>query len=71
METLHITEHSKAGWSSYATEFGFVPDPMILRTGEVFLNGARGVAPLERGDFVIWDSIRENLGGLLDFSTCW
>jgi hypothetical protein len=67
METLHITEHSKAGWSSYATEFGLVPDPMILRTGEVFLNGARGVVPLERGDFVIWDSIRENLGGLLDF----
>jgi len=67
MEPLHVTEHSKAGWSSYATEFGFVPDPMILRTGEVFLNGARGAVPLERGDFVVWDSIRENLGGLLDF----
>jgi hypothetical protein len=40
---------------------------MILRTGEVFLNGARGAVPLERGDFVVWDSIKENLGGLLDF----
>lgn len=67
METLRVMEHSKAGWSSYATEFGFVPDPMILRTGEVFLNGARGAVPLERGDFVVWDSIKENLGGLLDF----
>jgi hypothetical protein len=40
MQALRIDDHSLAGWSSYAQKFGFVPDPMILRAGEIFLNGA-------------------------------
>jgi hypothetical protein len=67
MQALRITEHSKAGWSTYAQEIGFVPDPMILRTGEIFLNGAKGVGRLERRDFDVWRAVKENVGGLLDF----
>lgn len=67
MQPLMITTHSLAGWSPYAEQFGFVPDPMILRTGEVFLNGASGSGALERSDFDVWRALLENLGGLLDF----
>lgn len=67
METLYIDHHSLAGWASYANKFGFVPDPMILRTGEVFLNGASGASKMERTDFNIWNALQENMGALLDF----
>ena len=67
MQTLHIATHSLAGWSAYGAQIGFVPDPMILRTGEVFLNGARGTHALQRADFNVWRALRENIGGLLDF----
>jgi hypothetical protein len=67
MQTLHVTNHSLAGWSAYGQQVGFVPDPMILRTGEVFLNGASGINALERSDFDVWRALRGNLGGLLDF----
>jgi hypothetical protein len=67
METLRIATHSLAGWSTYGEEIGFVPDPMILRTGEVFLNGASGTHALERRDFDVWDALQQNIGGLLDF----
>ena len=48
-------------------QIGFVPDPMILRTGRVFLNGARGTHVLERSDFDVWEALQQNIGGLLDF----
>jgi len=67
MQPLSITNHSLAGWSSYAAQIGFVPDPMILRTGEVFLNGANGTRALERSDFDVWKALAENIGGLIDF----
>src|SRR5712675_120634 len=67
MEVLRIKEHSIAGWQPYAQHFGFVPDPMILRTGEVYLNGLSGISALERSDFDVWQALRENIGGLLDF----
>ena len=61
MQALRITEHSKAGWSTYAQEIGFVPDPMILRTGEVFLNGAQGVGRLKRRDFDVSVSVEAGI----------
>ena len=67
MQALEITDHSMAGWSGYAQQFGFVPDPMILRTGEIFLNGARGTGLLERHDLDVWKALQQNIGGLLDF----
>jgi hypothetical protein len=67
MEVLQIKEHSIAGWLPYAQQIGFVPDPMILRTGEIFLNGQSGIKALERSDFDVGQALRENIGGLLDF----
>ena len=67
MQALRIEDHSLAGWSSYAQKFGFVPDPMILRTGEVFLNGASGSKALERADTRVWHALQENIGGLIEF----
>jgi hypothetical protein len=67
MAPLVINDHSLAGWSAYDDQFGFVPDPMILRTGEVFLNGASGIKALERSDFDVWRALKENLGGLMDY----
>jgi hypothetical protein len=67
METLRITTHSIEGWAPYTAKFGFVPDPMMLRTGEIFLNGAEGAKPLGHSDFAVWSAIEQNIGGLLDF----
>lgn len=67
MQTLRVDDHSLAGWSAFAERVGFVPDPMILRTGEIFLNGLSGSNALERKDFDVWNALRENIGGLLDF----
>jgi hypothetical protein len=39
--SLHVTEHSVAGWLPFAQAVAFVPDPMILRAREVFANGAK------------------------------
>ena len=67
MQDMRIEENSVAGWLGYANTFGFVPDPMILRTGEVFLNGASGSKGLIRDDSRLWNALRENIGGLVDF----
>lgn len=67
METLHIKQHSLAGWSEYRKEFGFVPDPMILRAGEIFLNGVSSGETLDRKDTQVWRALEENLGGIFDF----
>jgi hypothetical protein len=67
MKKLHITDHSLAGWSAYGETVGFVPDPMILRTGEIFLNGAQEAKRIRIHDTVLWEAVRANLGGLLDF----
>jgi hypothetical protein len=37
--SIEIREHSFEAWREFANKTGFVPDPMILRAGEVFVNG--------------------------------
>ena len=46
MKKLEIGLHALAGWADFKSKAGFVPDPMFLRTGEIFLNGARQLRPL-------------------------
>jgi hypothetical protein len=67
MDTLVIEKHSPAGWQEYADTFGFVPDPMILRAGEVFLNGEKGTQRLKRDPMQVWEALEANIGGLIDF----
>ena len=64
---LEITENSIASWQAFAQAAQFVPDPMILRTGEVFANGARGAHALDRPDMEVLASLKDNIGGLIEF----
>ena len=65
--TLTVTEHSVSGWQTFADVAQFVPDPMILRTGEVFANGAKGAKALGRPDFEVVEALRDNIAGLIEF----
>lgn len=65
--TLQVTEHSVAGWQAFANEASFVADPMILRVGEVFANGAKGTRALGASDMEVMAALRENIGGLVEF----
>jgi hypothetical protein len=64
---LQIKDHSYEGWSAYRNEIGFVPDPMILRAGEVFLNGRTGMRGLGQDDDGLWRALNENIGGIVEF----
>jgi hypothetical protein len=65
--SITIREHSIKGWQALAASASFVPDPMILRTGEVFVNGLDAASPLRRPDFDVLAALKENIGGLSDF----
>jgi len=65
--TIEVRDHSIEGWREFATAAGFVPDPMILRAGEVFINGLSGVRALNKPDLEVWAAIQENIAGLSDF----
>lgn len=67
METLFVSDHSFAGWQECSDRFGFVPDPMILRAGEIFLNGLQGAAALQRSEWDVWRALEDNLGGIVEF----
>lgn len=67
MEQLDVTEHTVKAWGAYRAKFGFVPDPMILRAGEVFLNGSTGSAQLGPSGFPVWYVLQENIAGIVDF----
>jgi hypothetical protein len=67
MPDIVVREHSMLGWRDYAKQIGFVPDPMVLRTGEIFLAGISGIGPLRQKDFDVWRALSENLKGLSDF----
>jgi hypothetical protein len=65
--SIQIDEHSLKGWQQFSSQAGFVPDPMILRTGEVFLNGLTGSNALGRLDLDVWAALKDNIAGLTDF----
>src|SRR5262245_20517801 len=54
-------------WDAYAKRFGFVPDPMIIRAGEIFINGRTVSSQLGRIDFDVWHALEQNIAGILDF----
>jgi hypothetical protein len=64
---IEIREHSFEGWHEFASKAGFVPDPMILRAGEVFVNGLSGTKALGQPDLNVWAALQENIAGLSDF----
>ncbi|MBM6583134.1 hypothetical protein ILT44_23310 [Microvirga sp. BT689] len=67
MDELRISENSYKGWQDYAERIGFVPDPMILRSGEIFLNGLSGVDRLQRVDRQVGAALKDNIGSLVEF----
>jgi hypothetical protein len=64
---LKIEESSISAWQVYRDAFDFVPDPMILRAGEVFLNGLSSAQALDRKDFDLLRALEENVAGIVDF----
>jgi hypothetical protein len=50
-----------------AAGLDFVPDPMVLRTGELFLGGSEAAKQEGRDPETVWEAIDKNLSGLLTF----
>ena len=67
MADLTINEHSPLGWAPLRDEFGFVPDPMIMRAAEIFLNGATGSKKIHGDGWAMSRALHENFGGISDF----
>ncbi len=82
-EPILISEDTPAAWSEYGKYFDYVPDPMIIRTAELFVSGREGCAEIirqekgKKGELDqqvkdsdledIWSAIDSNLHGLLTF----
>jgi hypothetical protein len=67
MDKLEIRAHTMNDWNAYKTRFGFVPDPMIIRAGEIFASGRAASQRLGRLDFQVWEALEQNVGGIIDF----
>jgi hypothetical protein len=67
MEELSINEHTVEVWGAYRRKIGFVPDPMILRAGEIFLNGSKGSVKLDADSFSVWNALHQNIASIVDF----
>ncbi|MFE2124605.1 hypothetical protein ACFW9U_28655 [Rhodococcus aetherivorans] len=65
--TVKIEENTSAEWEKFSATLDVVPDPMVLRTAELFLNGRSGVVAHGLNPDVVWDTIDKNLHGLLSF----
>ena len=65
--TLEISDHTPAAWQAFADAARFVPDPMILRAGEVFANGVKGARALGRPEMEVQTALRDNIAGLIEF----
>lgn len=70
---VEITQNSLSadepeGWAAFGrASLDVVPDPMVLRTGEMFLMGRSGVPKMGLDPDEVWNSIDENLGALFAF----
>jgi len=65
MSPIVIENNSPEEWAKFSTLLDCVPDPMVIRTAELFLNGKSGCARL--GPDAVWQTIDSNLHGLLTF----
>src|SRR6266568_547762 len=66
-EAIFVGANTWHGWREYARRVDYVPDPMTLRTAELFFNGWSGCLPLKQPQEQIWEAIESNLHGLLTF----
>jgi hypothetical protein len=64
---LRVSQHDFDGWKAYKAEIGFVPDPMILRAGELFLNGRSGTRNLGNDEHDLWRALQQNIAGIIEF----
>ena len=54
-------------WDKLAGVVDAIPDPMIVRTAELWLNGRSGATAAGLHDMSVWDSISRNVGALLSY----
>jgi hypothetical protein len=67
VERIRILDHTMDSWNAYTDRFGFVPDPMIIRAGEIFINGRAVSNQLGRSDWDVWHALEQNIAGIVDF----
>jgi hypothetical protein len=60
-EAIYVGANTWLGWREYARKIDYVPDPMTLRTAELFFNGWSGCLPLKQPREQIWEAIDGNL----------
>jgi hypothetical protein len=65
MNSISIESNTPAEWQKFSALLDCVPDPMVIRTAELFLNGKSGCSRLETDS--VWESIESNLHGLFTF----
>lgn len=60
--------HDLGGWAAFGrADLDVVPDPMVLRTGEMFVLGRSGVQQMGLDPDEAWKSLDRNLGSLFAF----
>jgi hypothetical protein len=62
-----IAENTSTEWRQFSDQLDCVPDPMTIRTAELFLNGKSGFAWSGLDTDTVWKAIDGNLHGLLTF----
>jgi hypothetical protein len=67
VEKVIVTENSSQGWNAYSQRFDYVPDPMTIRTAELFLKGKSGCIHDGLDTEDVWKAIDYNLHSLLTF----
>jgi hypothetical protein len=66
-DAVFVGANTPDGWREYARRVDYVPDPMTLRTAELFFNGQSGCGRLNQPPERIWEGIDSNVHGLLTF----
>ncbi|WP_430967350.1 hypothetical protein [Spongiimicrobium sp. 2-473A-2-J] len=63
-----IASNKPEEWAKFSEAgIDFIPDPMVLRTAELFFNGRQGCMRLGIDSEAVWKSIQLNLDALLAF----
>jgi hypothetical protein len=62
-----VESDTAAEWKKLGDLGDAIPDPMVIRTAELWLNGRSGCGAAGLGEDSVWDAISRNVGALLTF----
>ena len=64
---VQIDDNSLQEWRKFSARLDCVPDPMTIRTAELFLNGRSGCTAGGLDAGAVWGVLDSNLHGLIAF----